>query len=124
MTNDTFEPPVAVAVYRLYLSFAPQVFSFPKLYRHSLGGAIERNFLVLLETIFEANAMPRPLREAPLLRAHAKCELLKLLVRMSFELGIVTDQRYFELAAGLREIGKMLGGWMKFVRNGPYAKSE
>ncbi len=73
MTNDSFEPPVAVAVYKTYLSFAPLLYSFPKPYRYSLGGAIEDNLLALLELIFETNSLPRPLREAPLVKANAKC---------------------------------------------------
>ena len=124
MTNDTFEPPVAIAVYKMYMTFAPHLYRFPKLYRYSLGGAIENNILNLLELIFETNALPRPLREAPLIKANVKCETLKLLVRMSFELKILEDTQYFQLSSDLREIGKMLGGWMKFVRNGPYVKSE
>ncbi|MBI4087203.1 MAG: four helix bundle protein [Candidatus Liptonbacteria bacterium] len=124
MTNDTFEPPVAIAIYKTYMSFAPHLYRFPKLYRYSLGGAIENNILVLLELIFEANALPRPLREASLIKANAKCEILKMLIRMSFELKILENTQYFQLSSELREIGKMLGGWIKFVRSGPYVRSE
>lgn len=123
MTNDTFGPPVAIATYKTYFSFAPLLYNFPKPYRYSLGGAIEKNILAILELIFEANTLPRPLRETPLIRANAKCETLKLLIRMSFELKLLENTQYFQLSADLREVGKMLGGWIKFVRTDPYAKS-
>jgi len=114
---------VAIAIYKMYVSFAPLLYRYPKLYRYTLGEAIEKNIISLLELIFEANALPRPLRETPLIKANAKCEMLKLLIRMSFELKLVEDTQYFQLSANLREVGKMLGGWIKFVRSGPYVKS-
>lgn len=124
MTNDTFEPPVAVAIYKMYTSFATLLYRFPKLYRYSLGITIENNMLSVLELIFETNGLPRPLREAPLIKANAKCEMLKLLIRMSFELKLLESTPYFQLSSDLREIGRMLGGWIKFVRSGPYAKAD
>ena len=81
--DTTYEPPIAVAVYKIYMTFSPLVYQFPKVYRYSLGQTIDKNLLFLLELIFEANSLPRPLREAPLLKANAKCELLKRLSRMS-----------------------------------------
>ena len=125
MKNDTtYEPPVAIAVYKTYMTFNPLVLKFPKIYRYTLAQAIEKNILVLLELIFEANSLPRPLREAPLLKANAKCEILKMLARMSFELKLIESTQYFQIAAEFLEIGKMLGGWIKYVRSGPYSQSE
>lgn len=124
MTNDTFEPTVAVAIYKMYISFAPLLYRFSKFYRYSLGVSIENNMISVLELIFEANGLPRPLREAPLIKANARCEMLKLLIRMSFELKLLESTPYFQISSDLREIGRMLGGWIKFVRSGPYVKTD
>ena len=125
MKQDTsYEPPVAVAVYKMYMAFSPLVYQFPKVYRYSLGRTIDGSILALLELIFEANSLPRPLREAPLIRANAKCELLKLLNRMCFELKLIESTKYFQISADLQEVGKMLGGWIKYVRSGPYNQPE
>ena len=125
MKEDTaYEPPVAVAVYRMYTAFSPLMYQFPKTHRYSLGRTIDSSILSLLELIFEANSLPRPLREAPLVRANAKCELLKLLNRMCFELELIESTQYFQISARLQEIGKMLGGWIKYIRSGPYNQPE
>lgn len=122
--DTTYEPPIAVAVYKAYMAWSPLASEFPKIYRYSLGQTIDKNILSLLELIFEANSLPRPLREAPLLKANAKCELLKMLNRMSFELKLIESTQYFQMTADLQEIGKMLGGWVKYVRSGPYNQPE
>ncbi|MBI5077536.1 four helix bundle protein [Candidatus Falkowbacteria bacterium] len=62
--------------------------------------------------------MPQPLREAPLIKAQAKCQLLKLLIRLSFELNLIKSTQYFQLSTDLKEIGKMLGGWINYARSG------
>ena len=122
--DTTYEPPIAVAVYKTYMAFSPLVYQFPKVHRYSLGRTIDTNILSLLELIFEANSLPRPLREAPLIKANAKCELLKMLNRMCFELKLIESTQYFQMSADLQEIGKMLGGWVKYVRSGPYNQPE
>jgi hypothetical protein len=124
MTQESFDPPVVVKIYKIYLLFSPLLYHFPKLYRYSLGQTIEKNLLKMIEFIFEANALPKPLREPSLIRASAKCELLKILVRLSFELDLIGSTQYFQLIADLKEVNKMLCGWVAYVRSGPSKKSE
>lgn len=76
----------------------------------------------MLEYIFEANGMPMPLREAHLLKAEAKCELAKILIRLSCENKIINNTQYYQLMANLQEIGKMLRGWIKYIRTLPNKK--
>lgn len=122
--DSNYEPPIAVAVYKLYLTFSPLIYQFPKGYRYSLAQTINNNILAILELIFEANSLPRPLREAPLMKANAKCEMLKMLARMCFELKLIESTQYFQITADLREIGKMLWGWVRYVRSGPYNQPD
>lgn len=119
VSSSSFEPPVVVKTYNTFLTFAPLLYRFPKPYRYTLGQKVEQNFLALLELVFEANSLPRPLREAPLVKAEAKCELLKLLIRLCFELNLLKSTQYFQLTANLQEIARMLGGWIIYVRSGP-----
>jgi hypothetical protein len=120
--QNNFEPIIAIKTYAIYLKFAPLLNRFPKLYRYSLGQKIENTMLELLEYIFKANSLPKPLREMPLIDANAKFEVLKLLMRATAELGILVNTQYFQLSADLAEIGRMLGGWLVYVRSGPNNK--
>lgn len=124
MTQNSFDPSVVVKIYKTYRILTPLLASFPKPQRYSLGQTMDRGLLTMLEHIFEANAMPSPLREAPLLKALAKCELVKILVRLSCEESIILDTQYFQLIAGLHEITKMLQGWINYTRNLPNKEKD
>lgn len=119
MESETFEPTVIVKTYRTYKTFLPLLLKFPKPLRYTLGQTIDKSFLSVLEYIFEANSLPAPLREAPLLRAQAKCDLLKILIRLSCEEKILVETQYFQIVSDLREISKMIGGWIKYTRQRP-----
>ena len=119
MTQNSFDPPVVVKIYKTYQILMPLLASFPKPQRYSLGQTLDRCLLKMLEHIFEANAVPMPLREASLLKAEAKCELAKILVRLACEGKIIENTQYYQLIANLQEIGKMLRGWIKYIRNQP-----
>lgn len=49
-------------------------------------------------------------------KASIKADLLKILLRISSETKCVDSKKYQRLAASLIEIGKMLGGWIKSVK--------
>ena len=119
MTQSSFEPTVVVKIYKTYQVLLPLLANFPKPLRYTLGQSMDAAMLSMLEFIFEANAMPLPLREVHLLRANAKCELCKILLRLSCEARITSNTQYFQLMANLQEVGKMLGGWIRYIRRLP-----
>ena len=119
MTQNYFEPPVVVKIYKTYQVASPLLLNFPKPYRYSLGQTLDRALLNMLELIFEANSLPRLLWETPLLKAQAKCELSKILLRLAAELKLIKETQYFQLIANLQEVGKMLHGWINYVRKQP-----
>jgi hypothetical protein len=116
--NEKFEPTVVVKTYRVILGLCPIINKFPKIYKHAIGQELLDNLLAILKKVFTANAMPRPLRESPLIEAISACETAKILMRLCSELGIMINTQYFQYSANIAEIGKMLGGWIAFVRNG------
>jgi 23S rRNA-intervening sequence protein len=122
MTQNSFDPPVVVKIYKTYQILIPLLNNFPKPHRYTLGQSLDGALLSMLEHIFEANAMPMPLRESQLLKAEAKCELSKLLIRLSCESKIIGNTQYYQLMTNLQEVGKMLRGWIKYIRSQPNAR--
>ncbi len=50
----------------------------------------------------------------PILRkASTKIDLLRVFFKLGKDLKIIDNRKYVELEAGVSEIGKMLGGWIK-----------
>ena len=58
------------------------------------------------------------LRETLLRRTDEKLGKLKVLMRLSHELQLISHGQYEEIAVRLFEAGKMLGGWIKSSRSG------
>jgi four helix bundle protein len=116
MENLNFEPTVLLKVYQFYRQFYRLSFNFPKISRYTIGEKILNCQLDLMELISLANIQIKTLREPFLHRASAKCELLKLLLRLCYDLSLTQSRQYVELEAKTKEIGKMLGGWIKFSR--------
>lgn len=66
--------------------------------------------------IFTANQLPDPLKENQLLKINSQNETLKLLYRLAYETKIIETKDYLALESLLQEIGKMLGGWIKYLK--------
>lgn len=119
MTQNSFDPPVVVKIYKTYQILSPLLANFPKPQRYSLGQSIDKSLLAMLEHIFEANTLPLPLREAHLLKASAKGDLCKILIRLACEGGTLHNTQYYQLMSNLQEISKMLHGWIGYIRSQP-----
>ncbi|MFH0820059.1 MAG: four helix bundle protein [bacterium] len=116
MQNSNFEPTVIQKSYKLYIQIFNLLKNFPKPNRYTLGEKIENTLLNLVELIVLSNIQIKTLREPFLHKASAKCELLKLLLRASFDLRLISERQYIELESKAVEIGKMIGGWIKYCR--------
>lgn len=82
-----------------------------------MGQKIENIVLNILEEIFLINSLPKTIKEPAFQNLNAKNELLKLLIRLCFELNLIGSNQYLIFEEKIQEIGKMIGGWIKYVRN-------
>ncbi|OGZ63076.1 MAG: hypothetical protein A2639_02865 [Candidatus Staskawiczbacteria bacterium RIFCSPHIGHO2_01_FULL_34_27] len=118
MENLDFQPSIIHKIYDFYKEMHKKIEKFPKTSRYSLGQKIENSILDLLETIYLANIQIKTLREPVLHKASAKCELVKILIRLAYDTGVIDNtSTYVSAQAKMQEIGKMLGGWIKYMRN-------
>lgn len=116
MQNSNFEPLILQKTYRFYLEIYKHLGNFPKRSRYTLGEKIENCLLDLVETVSLANIQIKNLREPVLHRASAKCELLKILLRLGYDLSLFGDRQYIAMESRVMEIGRMIGGWIKYCR--------
>ena len=52
-----------------------------------------------------------------LIDINAKIDLEKILLRLAKDNKCVDDKKYLQLQEGLQEIGKMAGGWIRYLKN-------
>lgn len=88
-----------------------------KRFRYSLGNSLENSILEILEELVMAKNAPVPLKAGFLIRASAKLEISILKLRLFLELKNGNETKIFQAQAKLREAGRMLGGWLKSLRN-------
>lgn len=114
---EKIEMPILSQLVVLYESVHTLVFSFPKYERYSLGEKIQNAILSAIELAVIANGSNKYEKEKILLRANAKIELLKVLVRIALNCKMIETRNYFETERRIQEIGKMTQGWIRYARN-------
>ena len=107
--------PVIEHIYGLYVVFHKYLRSYPKCEYYSLGKIIQDNLLQTMEiTLYCASTKPQ-LKKEKLQLACAKLDLIKILVRLSFDVKAINYKQYVNLQEKLQTIGKMIGGWVKSI---------
>ena len=109
--------PVIKKLYELYKYTHRLILKFPKHERYTLGEKLERIILDAIEYIAFGNSQPKNFKDGYLVKANAKIEILKVLYRLAFDLEIIEDKEYLKAEECLQEIGKMLGGWIKYLKS-------
>lgn len=107
-------PKIVLAAYDLALELIPAVRSFPRSQQFMLGQRIQDTVLDVLTGLVAANTARR--KDERLAGVDADVEKLRLLVRLAFDLKFIGVKRYGMLAGRIDELGRMLGGWMKWSR--------
>lgn len=90
---------------------------FPKHERYSLGEKLECTILEAMEYIIIGNAQAKNFKDGFIIKANAKVELLKILYRLALNIHAIDTKGYLKAQETLQEIGKMLGGWIKYLRS-------
>lgn len=113
----SIEIPLIKKLYELYKCAHKSISVFPKHERYSLGEKIEANILEAIELSLFGNAQPKNFKDAYLLKANAKVEVLKILFRLALDNDFINETQYLKTEDILQEAGKMLGGWIKYLRS-------
>jgi four helix bundle protein len=89
----------------------------PKQDRYNLGTRIENSFLCAFENIISAENLSGTEKLQSLRTAHTKIEILKVHLRLANDQKIIILKDYLSLEEALQEIGKMLGGWIRYIKS-------
>ena len=101
--------------YELYKHLTLANNNVPRLHRYSLGEKTLSCSLDLLEQLIVAKHAPKAHKVTFLLNANTKLEVLRFQLRLYLDLKLIPETKVFQMQALLREIGRMLGGWLKSV---------
>jgi hypothetical protein len=115
------ESPIFVKTYDLLLWLAGRVSQFPKQHRFRLAKRIEDAAFDFHERLLQAarSSSSRTTMRL-LLEADVELDKLRYYVRMAADpqLKLLTSRQYEHASRLIAEVGKLLGGWIKKVKEG------
>ena len=103
-------------LYDFYRLFHGLLNKFPKNEKYTLGQTIEQTTLDIIKDIFACSSPERLVRKSYLNSASVKLDLLKLLVRLAYDIKTINQGAYLRTQTLLQEIGRMLGGWIRSIK--------
>jgi len=108
--------PIVAKLFEFHKTFHGYVIKFPKPDKHTIGQSIQSNTLQLIELSIACTLMDNYAKKEHLAIANGKLDLLKLLVRLAFEIRAIDEKAYLMLEGQLQEVGKMFGGWLRSIK--------
>ncbi len=108
--------PILQKAYELYKTVHGLRGLIPKADRYTLWQKVENLILDILEGILLASQLLRSQKMPHLERVSARLNLLRLLLRLSKDTRAIDLRKSVQLQQSIDEIGRMLGGWMKSVK--------
>ena len=113
--ND-FDMPIFKKTYDLYKTFYAYRLSVPKQDRYTIWQKCEELLLEVLEGILLASQQFKTEKVQTLESASVKLNLLRVFVRLMKDVKALDSKKYVIIEANLDEIGRMLGGWLKSMK--------
>lgn len=107
--------PVYRDTYKMILLIFQITKEFPKEYKYTLGQDLKRDSMQLVRHIYIANLEGGQARVKALERFSYDFELIKLQLRLAFDLHIVAQQPLANITELMDIIGKQVTGWRKRV---------
>lgn len=103
------ESPIFSRTYDLLRWVIPAAIKFPRQHRFVLAQALQEDALRFHGFLVEAVHDPAPLNKLD--QADAELDKLRLHIRLSRDLELLTPGQYAHVAEMLAEVGRLLGGW-------------
>jgi hypothetical protein len=111
----TSDIPIFHQTYALYKLIDACYLRIPKTKRYTLWNRCEKSVLVVLEGIIAAGHYFGAKQLEILQTMSIELDMLKVFVRLAKETRCIDSKQYLEIETRIQEIGKMLGGWIKFA---------
>lgn len=113
------ESPLFVRTYDFLLWVVPQVQKFPRVYRFTLSERVQTLFFDFQDTLVAAGKSQGKIRFEKLKLADIQLEQVRTWIRFARDNKLFTINQYEHASRGLAEIGRLLGAWLKQMKDVP-----
>ena len=108
--------PLYLKIYQLLKFLYERVRNFPKQHKYTLGGNILDLSWHCLDLVLEANSLPNEKKHQKILELSVAFDKLKIRLRMAQELDLISKKQFVHIQTYyIKEIGEMVGGWLKWA---------
>jgi len=114
--NKAQQLPLYLKIYQLIKMLNEVIRNFPRYHKYILGEEMIKLAWQCLDLVLEANSLPNEEKSQKISELSLVFDKLKLRLRMSQELNLVSKNQYAHLQTNYSmEIGKMIGAWLKWA---------
>jgi hypothetical protein len=107
--------PLYIKGYKLILYLYKIVHNFNKEYKHTLGVSILNTAYEVMDNIVVANSLPNSQKLTKITEVSSSFDKLKMRIRISHEIGLVSHKQFSFIIKQEIEIGRMINGWMRWA---------
>ncbi len=115
-TDNQFNIPLFQKLYDFYKLLYQYLKLFPKKDQHSLGQKIDRLTLTIFELTITAGMNSQEKKLPFIEKSIVSLDMLRILIRLAKDIQALDNKKYIQLIQLLQEIGRMLGGWRKSLK--------
>jgi len=114
--SNSQQLPLYLKLYQLIKFLYERVRNFPKQYKYALGGNILNLSWQCLDLVLEVNALPDKEKQPKISDLSVTFDQLKIRLRMAQEINLISKRQFVHLQTYyLKEIGEMIGGWLRWA---------
>jgi hypothetical protein len=110
------DTPIIHKTYELYRALHRLEKTITKMNRFTLWQRSENICLDLLHGLLSISHQSPEHRLESLAQVAPSVDMLRVFIRLSADVKAINDKQYLSLQAAIDEIGRMLGGWIKSLR--------
>lgn len=114
---NEFDIPIFKKVYELYKTLHELRRLVPKQDRFSIFERVNTTVLDLIEGIMLASGQQKSTKLPALERTSLRLNILRVFIRLMKDIKAIDNKKYIILETIIDEIGRMLGGWIRSIRN-------
>ena len=113
---NELDVPILQKSYDLYKQLHSYRRLVPKQDRYTLFERADNTMLEVLSGIFTASNQPKVQKLKTLEEVSNNLNLLRLSVRLMKDIKALDNKKYLNLQSDIEEVGRMLGGWIRSLK--------
>lgn len=107
--------PIYIKTYEFIKSIDHIVRQFRKEYKYTLGFELKQIAWQILDEIIMTNSLLNKDKQQGIERISRLFDRFKIRFRFAYEMGLVPKAKFGSSQKEMEEIGKMIGGWQKWI---------